>query len=143
MAVLRFISRRWHEFRLIARRAAWRMRHFRVRHVPLWLLVAVPAVTALSTLGHLSEVSWTPSTDRYFGAPRNCDEARARGLAPARRGEPGYAPWLDADNDGIACEPWPRERARQPVVQPQEWRRGSAGEWRQAPTGDKHEIRIR
>jgi len=41
-----------------------------------------------------------------LSAPRNCSEARARGLAPARRGQPGYAPWLDADNDGIACEPY-------------------------------------
>jgi hypothetical protein len=41
-----------------------------------------------------------------YSAPRNCDEARSRGLAPARRGEPGYAPWLDRDRDGIACEPW-------------------------------------
>lgn len=38
-------------------------------------------------------------------APRNCDQARAMGLAPAYRGQPGYAPHLDADNDGIACEP--------------------------------------
>jgi hypothetical protein len=41
-----------------------------------------------------------------LSAPRNCSEARARGLAPARRGQPGYAPWLDADNDGVACEPY-------------------------------------
>jgi hypothetical protein len=41
-----------------------------------------------------------------YNAPRTCDEARSRGLAPARRGQPGYAPWLDRDHDGIACEPW-------------------------------------
>lgn len=35
----------------------------------------------------------------------NCSEARAAGRAPLRRGEPGYAPHLDRDNDGIACEP--------------------------------------
>jgi len=29
------------------------------------------------------------------------------GLAPARRGQPGYWQKNDADNDGIACEPWP------------------------------------
>jgi len=43
-----------------------------------------------------------------LSAPRNCADARARGLAPAKRGQPGYAPWLDADNDGIACEPYRR-----------------------------------
>ena len=39
----------------------------------------------------------------YF---RNCDEARAAGRAPIRRGEPGYRPQMDGDNDGIACEPY-------------------------------------
>lgn len=39
-------------------------------------------------------------------AYRNCDEARAAGAAPVRRGEPGYGPHLDRDNDGIGCEPY-------------------------------------
>lgn len=34
----------------------------------------------------------------------NCAEARAAHAAPIRRGQPGYAPHLDRDNDGIACE---------------------------------------
>lgn len=37
---------------------------------------------------------------------RNCAAARAAGAAPMRRGEPGYNPRLDGDNDGIACEPY-------------------------------------
>lgn len=37
---------------------------------------------------------------------RNCDEARARGAAPVRRGDPGYGPHLDRDNDGVGCEPY-------------------------------------
>ncbi|WP_051322602.1 excalibur calcium-binding domain-containing protein [Luteimonas sp. J29] len=41
--------------------------------------------------------------DRPFA---NCDEARAAGAAPVRRGEPGYGPHLDRDNDGIGCEPY-------------------------------------
>lgn len=40
------------------------------------------------------------------GSYRNCDEARAAGAAPVRRGEPGYGPHLDRDNDGIGCEPY-------------------------------------
>ena len=36
----------------------------------------------------------------------NCAEARAAGAAPVRRGEPGYGPHLDRDNDGIGCEPY-------------------------------------
>jgi hypothetical protein len=35
----------------------------------------------------------------------NCATARYLGAAPIRRGEPGYRLALDADNDGIACEP--------------------------------------
>ncbi len=34
----------------------------------------------------------------------NCDDARAAGAAPVHRGEPGYAPNLDRDNDGIGCD---------------------------------------
>ncbi|NGQ94986.1 nuclease precursor [Brevibacillus sp. SYP-B805] len=34
----------------------------------------------------------------------NCSEARAAGAAPIYRGEPGYRPKLDRDNDGVACE---------------------------------------
>jgi len=40
----------------------------------------------------------------------NCAAAQSMGFGPIRRGEPGYAPHLDRDNDGIACEPWPRRR---------------------------------
>jgi hypothetical protein len=36
----------------------------------------------------------------------NCDAARAAGDAPIYRGERAYRPQLDADEDGIACEPW-------------------------------------
>lgn len=34
----------------------------------------------------------------------NCDAARAAGAAPLHRGQPGYRPALDGDNDGLACE---------------------------------------
>ena len=36
----------------------------------------------------------------------NCSEARAAGAAPVRRGDPGYGPHLDRDNDGVGCEPY-------------------------------------
>lgn len=35
---------------------------------------------------------------------RNCEEARAAGYSHIHRGEPGYAPHLDRDGDGIACD---------------------------------------
>lgn len=34
----------------------------------------------------------------------NCDAVRAAGAAPIYRGQPGYAPKLDRDNDGVGCE---------------------------------------
>ncbi|QDZ06429.1 excalibur calcium-binding domain-containing protein [Sphingomonas panacisoli] len=37
-----------------------------------------------------------------------CDEARRAGAAPIYKGEPGYRPEMDGDNDGIACEPYRR-----------------------------------
>lgn len=42
-----------------------------------------------------------PPRGTYYA---NCDEARAAGAAPIYRGQPGYRPELDADNDGVACE---------------------------------------
>ena len=41
------------------------------------------------------------SADVYY---KNCSEARAAGVTPLYEGDPGYAPHLDRDNDGIACE---------------------------------------
>ncbi|MCJ2181347.1 excalibur calcium-binding domain-containing protein [Novosphingobium sp. 1949] len=45
-----------------------------------------------------------PTFSPYY---RYCDDARLAGTAPLHRGEPGYRPELDADGDGIACEPVP------------------------------------
>jgi hypothetical protein len=96
----------------------------------LWLLgnnirfaALAVAIVVLALIGSLQRMadrwppgseSWSPSMRlRHQMAARNCDAARAVGLAPARRGEPGYYPRHDEDNDGIACEPWsglPRRR---------------------------------
>ncbi|MET0373779.1 MAG: excalibur calcium-binding domain-containing protein [Rhizorhabdus sp.] len=35
-----------------------------------------------------------------------CDAVRALGKAPLYRGQPGYRPEMDGDDDGIACEPY-------------------------------------
>ncbi|HCT76788.1 MAG TPA: hypothetical protein DGG94_22665 [Micromonosporaceae bacterium] len=34
----------------------------------------------------------------------DCDHARAAGAAPVLVGQPGYAPRLDRDSDGVGCE---------------------------------------
>lgn len=41
------------------------------------------------------------SRGSYFAS---CRAAKAEGVAPLRRGQPGYRGGLDRDNDGIACE---------------------------------------
>lgn len=48
------------------------------------------------------------TTLKHVAAAPNCSAARAVGLAPARRGQPGYYFRHDRDQDGIACEPWSR-----------------------------------
>nr|WP_246580682.1 excalibur calcium-binding domain-containing protein [Deinococcus aestuarii] len=42
----------------------------------------------------------TPASPVY----RSCAQARAAGVTPLRRGQPGYSTSLDRDGDGIACE---------------------------------------
>ncbi|MEE2061421.1 excalibur calcium-binding domain-containing protein [Rhodococcus artemisiae] len=42
------------------------------------------------------------------GGFKNCTEAWNAGAAPVYRDDPGYAPRLDRDNDGIGCERDPR-----------------------------------
>ncbi|HLN77844.1 MAG TPA: DUF1524 domain-containing protein [Nocardioidaceae bacterium] len=53
----------------------------------------------------LSDPSGSPTPESGgAGAYGNCDEARAAGAAPVRRGDPGYSTGLDGDGDGVACE---------------------------------------
>lgn len=40
----------------------------------------------------------------HMVAAPSCDLARAVGVAPARHGTPGYWPWHDSRNQGVACE---------------------------------------
>jgi hypothetical protein len=46
----------------------------------------------------------TPRPSSPTTSYRNCEAARAAGVAPLRRGQPGYAPRLDRDGDGMACD---------------------------------------
>ena len=51
---------------------------------------AAPTTTATTTSGSV-----------YYA---NCTAARAAGVAPLHRGDPGYRSGLDRDGDGVACE---------------------------------------
>ena len=46
----------------------------------------------------------SPSASPGSSGFASCDAARAAGAAPLHRGDPGYSPQLDGDDDGVACE---------------------------------------
>lgn len=61
-----------------------------------------PATTVAPIQPLVPQTTAPPVTSStYF---ENCDAARAAGAAPVRRGDPGYGPHLDRDDDGIGCE---------------------------------------
>jgi hypothetical protein len=45
-----------------------------------------------------------PPVQQPSASYENCAEARAAGVAPILKGEPGYGTHLDRDKDGIACD---------------------------------------
>jgi hypothetical protein len=84
----------------------------RIRRLLEKFALALAAAALISTflfaLGHLNEAVRLMRTDPagadiYYS---NCAAARAAGAAPIYVGQPGYRPGLDADSDGIACEPY-------------------------------------
>jgi hypothetical protein len=83
------------------------------RRLPRWALPATLAAGAGALCAVLLIRSPWPvgTTLRHAFAGFNCASARGAGLAQARQGEPGYWSHLDADRDGIACEPGPTGRA--------------------------------
>ena len=66
-------------------------------------ILAVPTVIDGAEAQRRRGGSRPSSSNVYY---RNCDAARAAGAAPIYRGQPGYRPALDRDNDGVACEPY-------------------------------------
>ena len=101
-----------HRFRNVSRR--WD-RSARVRRVLRRMPQRIGIVVGLVLLAAagLSLSPWPPLlTLQHIAAAPNCSAARAVGLAPARRGEPGYYAKHDRDKDGWACEPWPPVRPK-------------------------------
>jgi hypothetical protein len=80
------------------------------RHRLAAAVVLAPAIVAAQPYGAPRQNNLSGNYRELTSAERSvsysgCDEVRRRGLAPLRRGEPGYRPWMDGDNDGLACEP--------------------------------------
>jgi hypothetical protein len=80
--------------------------NLRKRAIWIWTFLGILGGTYI---GLAAASPWSVGvTVRHLLAARNCDMARAVDLAPAHRGAPGYWARNDADDDGVACEPWPR-----------------------------------
>jgi hypothetical protein len=96
-----------------------------------------PVVTTGLVASAFAASPWPPvlSVRHIMSAP-NCAAARTMGLAPARRGMPGYWSKHDADNDGIACEPIPAWRLR--------WRgkagRSAVSRYRDQPVAQQNRL---
>jgi Excalibur calcium-binding domain len=115
------LSKGWHVHRQSARhadlrhlerrfsRVSGRFRrssNFRLVGAIAWGAVGIMAIGCLIA-AQSSRPKWTIATSLPVATyVANCSEARARGIAPIFRGQPGYRPALDADNDGVACEPY-------------------------------------
>lgn len=75
---------------------------------PTTTTTAPPATAPPTTAAYVPPPAYVPPAPAPAPAPSasyaNCTEARAAGVTPLYRGQPGYAPKLDRDNDGVACE---------------------------------------
>jgi hypothetical protein len=69
-------------------------------------LTQAPTTSASPSPSPSSPPATTADDDVYY---ENCDAARDAGVDPLYEGDPGYAPHLDGDGDGIACEPYFRD----------------------------------
>lgn len=76
---------------------------------------ALPAILMAVLLGLVAVQGVKPRSEAVAAAQelggwsvyyRRCADARAVGAAPIYAGEPGYREALDADGDGVACEPY-------------------------------------
>ncbi|NEX91176.1 excalibur calcium-binding domain-containing protein [Caulobacter sp. 17J65-9] len=77
----------------------WRLTPSRLGFIAgLVILAAIAIVQQANSPKPVSTVQYS-----YFSS---CADARAKGAAPIRQGEAGYRPELDADGDGVACEPY-------------------------------------
>ena len=79
-------------------------------------LFTVVAICSFGFFWYFASSPWPVGlTLKHLAAFPNCAAAETMGLAPARKGQPGYWRHNDRDADGIACE-WSKYRMRHMVV---------------------------
>ena len=71
-----------------------------------WRVMALRVVLAAIAIGAAATGVGVASAPVAVAGPpyKNCSQARADGRHDIPRGDPAYAPHLDRDDDGIACE---------------------------------------
>lgn len=69
------------------------------------LYATAPAAPGLRAVSEFVEVR---TTDQHYSS---CNDARADGRENIPRWDPSYRAKMDADGDGLACEPFRRPRA--------------------------------
>ena len=105
-----YSTRRSRGFRAVSARHDRASKRWYYRSVKI---AALAAIVAFAVSWGLVSSRWPVTTTlRHIAAAPNCGFARLVGLAPARRGEPGYWKSHDRDRDGTACEPWPPHSGR-------------------------------
>ena len=73
------------------------------------LMIGFVLIGVVNIYAAFAHHNWPISTTfKHIAAAPNCADAHRVGLAPSKRGEPGYYFRHDRYQDGIACEPWPR-----------------------------------
>ena len=84
---------------------AWWIRRIRsaIGFVGFAAVMVFAFLVAMSNPVQQQQAQGVVSREPYYS---RCADARAAGAAPIYRGEPGYRGPLDADNDGVACEPY-------------------------------------
>jgi hypothetical protein len=95
------ISRGIRPARIAGRIARWPLR------LPLMLLAALGGLGVGGALWLVAPYLGPWLVTDAHRTPATCAEARAMGYGSARVGERGYFAHLDADRDGVSCEPVP------------------------------------
>jgi len=67
---------------------------------------AASAAAVAATTAPAAQTDQQPDDVEHSVYYASCADARAAGHAPIFAGQPGYRSALDADGDGIACEPY-------------------------------------
>ena len=85
----------------------WRAEEMRLRRRKrLRQIGMIALLTSLIFLVGMMATNWTSVRAMLPTYYPSCAWARAAGAAPISRGSPGYRSGLDADDDGVACEPY-------------------------------------